>query len=117
MFVIVRELFLPYSPRFLTACVGQEVIGDAALQGIHYTDMGELSEYLVCSRYDTSDDSSADVSTMTTIRITNPHYYIPLIMSNPFYRRRLLSVFGGKPAHVLFNYLFKLAPYLQVCDG
>ncbi|EKX53633.1 hypothetical protein GUITHDRAFT_100617 [Guillardia theta CCMP2712] len=91
----------------------KEVIGNAALEGIHYTDMGELSEYLVCGRYDTSDDASADVSTMTTIRITNPHYYIPLIMSNPFYRRRLLSVFGGKPAHVLFNYLFKLVPYLK----
>eukprot|EP00960_Hanusia_phi_P033353 750421-Hanusia_phi.AAC.2 len=94
--------------------VGQELIGDEAVQGIHYTDMGELSEYLVCSRYDQSDEISQDVSTLTTIRITNPHYYIPLIMSNPFYRRKLLNVFGARPAHILFNYLFKLAPYLQV---
>jgi hypothetical protein len=47
------------------------------------------------------------------VQITNPHYYLPLIASNPHHRRSLVRALGARPAGALFNFLFRLAPRLQ----
>ena len=83
-------------------------LGPEAVQGVEYVDMGELAPFLTCQRYTVSteaggsvDDSSpSDLAVVGTLKIKNPHYYVPLVVSNPHYRRRIFDTLGAQPAIV-----------------
>jgi len=107
-------------------------LGEEAVQGVEYIDIGELAPFLTCDRYTIStdadsanDNSSAsnshtenvgqghsDLAVVATLRIRNPHYYVPLIISNPHYRQYVLEILGSQPTHQLMRRLYQLAPYL-----
>jgi len=80
-------------------------LGPEAVQGVEYIDMGELAPFLTCQAYSTWADTAdgggggggADLAAVATLRIRNPHYYVPLIVSNPHYRKYVLDTLGAQP--------------------
>ena len=99
------------------------VVGEHGIAGPEYTDMGELAEFLTCSRYTASDRwpgggmGGAGLAVVTALHIRNPHYYIPLIEANAYYRRRVHGVFGARAAQRLLRRLLTLAPHVQVASS
>jgi hypothetical protein len=110
----------------------RELLGEVAVAGVEYLDMGELASFLTCSKYTVSEgdadattdatkvatrdgdsDCRSELAAVSTLKITNPHYYVPLIVSNPHYRKYILDTLGAHPTHELMVRLYKLAPYLQ----
>lgn len=81
------------------------VLGDGADWPRPYHDIGELADALVCR--------DSPVLESNVVHITTPHYLIPLLAANPFFRRRIYDMFGHQPSHYLFNYLFTLVPRLR----
>ena len=77
-------------------------LGHEAVQGVEYVDMGELAPFLTCQAYKISADRAdggggSDLAAVATLRIRNPHYYVPLIASNPHYRKHVLDTLGAQP--------------------